>query len=298
MGSLAKAIERKAEHTQISSPGALQEVRYTTDSGIDLAFTADDIRAQICETATNKEIAQFMMMCKAQKLNPFMGDAYLIKYGNGPATMVTASKVMLRRAEQNPHYRGYESGVVVKDGTGTIDHRPGGAVYDGETLMGGWCKVYRDDRSVPVYVEVSMKEYRGNEKSLWGSKPAVMITKVAESTAHRKAFSDLSGMYAAEEFEAEEAAPVPATTNETQPQNRLAMPTQESEPTYEVEEDAPVNGEEIDRLRDMMESLVSYAYDEESVRKTLWATYNEGGIQAAEQYYMLAVRQAEAGGAQ
>jgi hypothetical protein len=51
-------------------------------------------------------------------------------------------------------------------------------------------------------VEYAGKTKTGELNSNWKSKPAVMITKVAEATALRKAFTDnLQGMYLLEENE-------------------------------------------------------------------------------------------------
>ncbi|HBF3006568.1 TPA: recombinase RecT, partial [Clostridioides difficile] len=37
---------------------------------------------------TDQEVLMFIELCKAQKLNPFIKEAYLIKFGNSPANIV------------------------------------------------------------------------------------------------------------------------------------------------------------------------------------------------------------------
>ena len=60
-------------------------------------------------------------------------------------------------------------------------------VYEDEKLVGGWAKAYRKDRSRPFYEEVKLSEY-DTKKSLWATKPATMIRKVALVHALRESF--------------------------------------------------------------------------------------------------------------
>ena len=144
-------------------------------------------------------------MCRANRLNPFNKEAYLIKYSSEPATMVTSKDIFFKRANQNPNFDGMESGIIVLNNDKQIEKRAGHIYIKGETIVGAWCKVYRKDWSHPIYQEVNMSEYEGRKKSgelnqNWKQKPAVMITKVAEATALRKAFTEnLQGMYITEE---------------------------------------------------------------------------------------------------
>lgn len=156
---------------------------------------------------TEQEVAMFIAMCKANKLNPFNKDAYLIKYGSQEATMIISKDVFFKRAIESPMYNGMESGIVVKTPEGQMEKREGMIYLDNEEILGAWCNVYRKDWEKPIKQEVNFKEYAGVTKTgelnkNWKTKPAVMITKVAEATALRKAFTDnLHGMYIAEEVE-------------------------------------------------------------------------------------------------
>lgn len=153
-------------------------------------------------SATDAEVIQFIALCKANGLNPFTGDCYMITYGSSPATMVTSRDAFMRRAESNPAYDGFESGVIVlrKD---EVVELPGSFFIPGrEELVGGWAKVYRSDRrmQIPVFQRVSLREYNTG-KSNWASKPGTMIQKVAEAQAFRKAFpNQTSGLYIPEEM--------------------------------------------------------------------------------------------------
>lgn len=156
---------------------------------------------------TEQEITMFIGMCKANKLNPFNRDAYLIKYGNQPATIITSKDVFFKRAIESPVYNGMQSGIIIEK-DGEIIKRDGQVYVKGkENIIGAWCRVHRKDWEHPLYQEVNFEEYAGCTKtgelnSNWKNRPAVMITKVAEATALRKAFTEnLQGMYIAEEVE-------------------------------------------------------------------------------------------------
>jgi phage recombination protein Bet len=163
---------------------------------------------------TNQEVMMFIGMCKANGLNPFNKDAYLIKYGSQPASIIISKDVFFKRAIENPNFNGMESGIIVLNKDGEIVKREGHIYTSKEEIIGAWCKVFRKDWEHPIYQEVNMCEYAGKTKtgdlnSNWKGRPAVMITKVAEATALRKAFTDnLQGMYIAEESEDIEVKPI------------------------------------------------------------------------------------------
>ena len=113
---------------------------------------------------TDQEVKLFIALCSAQKLNPFIKEAHLIKYGTNPATMVVSKDVYQKRADKHPDYRGKKAGIIVLNQKGEIDYRVGTFyIPDVETLVGGWCEVYRKDRE-PERVEVSLNEYIGRKK--------------------------------------------------------------------------------------------------------------------------------------
>lgn len=80
------------------------------------------------------------------------------------------------------------------------------------TLIGGWCEVYRKDRTRPVYREVELSAYNTG-KNWWQKAPGQMIEKVAIVAAVRDSFSeDVGGLYTSEEME--QAAPIDVTPQE------------------------------------------------------------------------------------
>jgi len=185
----------------VLAPAQSQVVRFTDDSGNEIQISQADVIQYVCPNATAKEVVYFMELCRAQRLNPFIKEAFLVKYGNGPASIITAEIVFERRADAHPDFMGMESGVVFIDGNGQIQRREGTATYKaaGEVLIGGWARVHRRGRS-DTYSEVSLDEYNKNQ-SVWKTMPGVMIHKCAKGVALRLAFpSDFQGMYLEEEL--------------------------------------------------------------------------------------------------
>lgn len=157
---------------------------------------------------TLQEFKFFTELCKARKLNPFLKEAYCIKFGNQPAQIVVGKDAVLKRAILNPNFDGMESGIIVKEmETGQIVERKG-TFFDSETekLVGGWATVYRKNWEHPTYcsvgfIEVAQRKKDGSLNSNWSSKGATMVEKVAKVRALRETFIDeLGGMYEAEEM--------------------------------------------------------------------------------------------------
>lgn len=184
---------------------------YQTDTG-EIKLSPATVRQFLVNgngAVTDQEVTLFMALCKGQKLNPFIKEAYLIKYGNTqPATVVVSKDVFQKRADQNPNYDGKRAGVIVEDeDSHIITYREGEFYLKGsEKLLGGWCEVYRKDRDKPERAEVLFEEYAGYSKdgklnSNWSKRPATMIRKVAVAHALRDAFPrDFQGLYTTEEM--------------------------------------------------------------------------------------------------
>ncbi len=148
---------------------------------------------------TNQEFKLFTELCKVRKLNPFLREAYLIKYkAEAPAQLVVGKDAILKRAVLNANY------------DGTVKKRRGTFKLEEEKLVGGWARVFRKDWTHPTYSsvtfsEVAQKTKQGQLNSNWDGKGATMVEKVAKVRALRETFvEDLAGMYEAEEMQQEE----------------------------------------------------------------------------------------------
>ena len=175
-----------------------------------VTLSMDDVKRYLVSgggNITDAEAFMFLNLCKHQHLNPFLREAYCIKYGgNNPAQMVVGKDTFIKRARHRPDFDGFKAGVVIQTKEGEIIEREGSFCAPGDNLLGGWAKVFIKGLKTPYYTAVSWNEYAGKTKdgklnSMWSSKPTTMIRKVALSQALREAFpDDMGGLYEPEEI--------------------------------------------------------------------------------------------------
>lgn len=157
---------------------------------------------------SNQEVAMFINLCKYQGLNPFLREAYLIKYSDkAPASTVVGKDAFTRRAAQIEECEGWRAGVGVATAKGEYVEREGTIILPGEKLVGGWCEVERKGWKTPFKNSAALSEY-DQQNSMWKGKPATMIRKVAIVQALRECFPDkFQGMYDQSEIETNETLP-------------------------------------------------------------------------------------------
>ena len=82
-------------------------------NGMEVTLTPSLVRNYLVsgdkDRVTMQEVAMFINLCKFSGLNPWLKEAYCIKYGNEPATMVVGKEAFLKRGENNPAYDGIDS---------------------------------------------------------------------------------------------------------------------------------------------------------------------------------------------
>lgn len=155
---------------------------------------------------SREEAVLFMQLCKFHRLNPFLREAYIVKYSDKqPASLVVGKETFTKRAEKHGAFDGMKAGVYVKGAK--LEKRVGSLVLEGEEVVGGWAEVWRTDQEQSVESSVTFREYAvtkadGTLNRMWATKPATMIRKVALVQALREAFPDsFQGMYVEEEME-------------------------------------------------------------------------------------------------
>lgn len=183
-------------------------VQYEID-GNEIKLTPSIVQNYIVGNGTNINMQEFKLfteLCKVRKLNPFLKEAYLIKYTDKqPAQIVVGKDAILKRAVLNKQYNGREQGIIVQKEDGSIEERKGTFKLPNEQLVGAWAKVFRKDWEHPTYISVSFDEVAqrkgdGTLNSNWASKSATMVEKVALVRALRETFvEDLGGMVDADE---------------------------------------------------------------------------------------------------
>lgn len=166
-------------------------VEYKSMTGETLQLSKSIIKQYLvsgdADKVSDQEVMMFLSLCKFQRLNPFLREAYLIKYGNSAATIVVGKETFLKRAAKNQKYRGHKTGI-----------EDDGAI--------AWAEVYVEGYEVPIRCEVDFDEYVGKKRdgtvnAMWTNKPNTMLKKVALVQALREAFpEDFGGMYSQEEI--------------------------------------------------------------------------------------------------
>ncbi|KRL02501.1 phage recombination protein Bet [Liquorilactobacillus capillatus] len=153
---------------------------------------------------TSQEAFMFIKLCEYQHLNPFLNEAYLIKFGNKPAQIITSKEAFMKRAESHPAYNGVKAGLIVLRNS-DVKYTKGAFKLPTDKILGAWAEVNRKDRDEPHHIEISMEEF-SKQQSTWKSMPATMIRKTAIVNALREAFPEtLGGMYTEDDKNPNEA---------------------------------------------------------------------------------------------
>ena len=161
----------------------------------------ETIKASIMPAgSTDTELQLFVNQCKRTGLDPFSRQIYATKIGGKLSVQATIDGFRLI-AERSQKYQGQTLPLYLK--------------ADGVTWVEVWldegfplaCKVgvLKDGFKEPLYAIAKWKSYCQVTSSgvgfMWKKMPEVMIAKVAEALALRKAFpNDLSGLYSQEEM--------------------------------------------------------------------------------------------------
>ena len=178
--------------TKLTTVDPQAVVRYVS-GGKEVKISIRTVQELIQPMASDIEAAVFLELCKGQGLNPFLQEAYLIKYDKArPAAMVVGKAAYLKRAESHPQYNGFEAGIIVKPKEGVEYELEGEVVPEDHALIGAWARVYRKDRSKPAVSRVSLKVYDKNQ-SVWADNPALMLRKTALVQALREMFPQTYG---------------------------------------------------------------------------------------------------------
>jgi len=198
------------------------EVATFTANGENIELTMNDVANYLVDgnsKITRQEAKMFMELCKYQHLNPFLKEAYIIKFGNKPAQLITSKEAFMKRAENNEQYAGLKAGIIVLRND-EIVYSNGAFALQTDKVVGGWADVYRKDRQEPHHVEISMQEFSKGQ-STWKSMPATMIRKTAIVNALREAFPEaLGGMYTEDDKNPNEPAQEVKSVEATERENK------------------------------------------------------------------------------
>lgn len=147
---------------------------------------------------SDQDLTQFISICKYNQLNPFLNEAYLVKFGAQPAQMIMSKEAFFKRADANPNYQGFRAGIIIQRDDQILELE-GTFKLKSDVLLGGWAEIHRDDKKFPIVAKVALDEY-DKKQSVWNEKKSTMIAKIAKVQALREAFpAQLGAMYTQEE---------------------------------------------------------------------------------------------------
>lgn len=160
------------------------------------------IKSQIAKGCSDGELALFGQVCQRTGLDPFSRQIYAISRG-GKMTISTSIDGFRTIAARSGLYGGSKTEWCGDDGVWSdvwLQSKPPAAAKT---------TVWRIGSPNPFTGVARYAAYQQSSNQLWSKMPDVMIAKVSESLALRKAFpAELSGIYGAEEMEQAEPAPV------------------------------------------------------------------------------------------
>jgi len=194
-----QALATKEKATTFVPFGGKDEIKLTTA----MVKSIIAVPTKSKKYPTDGDCVKFIALCKARRLNPFEGDAFLIGYDSkdGPKfNLITAHQAFLKRAENSEDFNGMQSGVIVMRDGKVIDLE-GDFYLDGDEILGGWATVHFKSKKYPMHKRIRLKRFNKGWGT-WEDDPAGMICKCAEADAMRSSFPTiLGGMYLKDELE-------------------------------------------------------------------------------------------------
>jgi len=237
-------------------------VKYKSESGEEVSLSADIIKRYLVSgdpsKVTDQEVMMFLKLCQYQKLNPFLNEAYLVKFGNEKAQIIVSKDVFMRRLSNSPLVEGYQAGIIVrKKGSDEIQYRNGTFYVPGEEqLLGGWSRIWRKGWKEPVEHSVSLHEYiklgANKEPQAGWKKAATQIRKVALVQNAREVVPDLRQLYISEEMQVDEEqlqnAQVEFTIHDAEEEVKEETQEVEYASDNEFMSDPPITVKQVKRL--------------------------------------------------
>ena len=206
-------------------------VEYSTDSG-NVKLSVQIVRNMIAvgKSIEDAEIVNFMMMCQYRRLNPFLKQAYLVKFGD-TAQIIVSKDVFTQRLNIHPQCEGWEAGVIVwnKDEKKIIERVGTFFLDDTEKLVGAYFILHRKGWKEPFKWTIKLKDYFRTYKNKngtiepmgnWATMPGVMLVKCVTVAGIRNVFSEeFGGMYTDDELGIDKAIDV-TPINKTKSDNK------------------------------------------------------------------------------
>lgn len=259
MKAQAPKIASNKQSLAVKESGTDKPVTYKDYNGQEVSLSRFIINRYLApnEEFTEEECWGLIGLSKARGLNPVAKDVYFQRY-NGVPQIIVSRDYYEKRANMNPNYAGKKNGIAVINRKDEIEYREGTIMLEGESLLGGWCRVYMRNLEYPVFVSVQFEEAakrkkEGELQATWASMPKTMIEKVAVVRALRQAMTEIfGGTYSAEELGFDEA------TLESQVTDIPENPKPEDPPK---KEDAKVQDAVFEEFEEASQGAANPLYD-------------------------------------
>lgn len=160
-------------------------------------LTPKAVKDFLCPKASNEEIAVFVALCRSRRLNPFEGDAFIVKLEGHPAYYVISFRKLIEPCVLHPTFSRYEYGLILML-NGKPEERVGEFYLPNEKIVGAWVRIWQKTQPEPFTHRIAFEPWvktfpKSNDPmGMWKTNPAHMICKTAVTQGFRYLYPGLT----------------------------------------------------------------------------------------------------------